>query len=433
MMRGKLNIFQRTVLLWNEMHPYNAVHVVRISRPLNTEKLKAVIDHILERHGLVNLVIDPARKRYDYRGGSSGIEIELAPGNEHGGGLESEIQKQLNLPFATTGSINPFRFFVISEGDGFYLGLVYFHMIAGADSIITLMKEIMHAYSGEKITEPHLPFDLYPKVYRKLMPLSCRYLARWIATFGEHISHMRRSCRPKYHDMDYTGTGFASLYLSPQQCHTVIRMARIWGVTVNDLFLALLLKSLAPMGSKRFRSIERGHISVASIVNIRKDLSVDAGVFGIFLSYFNVTHPVPEGISIEQLAKDVHTQTEKIKKYRLFLRTVFEMWAAFILVSGIFRKRKKSFYAKYNPIWGGITNVNLNAIWPSSGGEAPVYYLRAVSTGHATPLVFSFTTLHDKIFIGVSYRRTVFSEESMGKIFSDFSECISALAEVNRA
>jgi len=427
MLRGKLNIFQRTVLLWNEMHPYNAIHVVKLKQPLRPEILKDVIDRFLEKQGLVNLVIDRVKKTYDYRGGRSDVEINIVRYDDPASGLLSEVRKHLNLPFPVTGRMDPFRFFVIPEGDGFYLGLVYFHLIAGADSVIALMKGIASSYTGGALPEDTSPFVLYPQVYRKLMPFNLKYFAWWVLTFPEHISHMKISFRPKYRDPDDTGIGFSCLSVNPSQYRAIILASKAWEVTVNDLFLAVLLKSVAPLAEKRFRTPRRTHVSVASIVNIRKDLSVDADVFGLFLSYFNVTHSVPEGVELGRLAQDVRRQTEKIKRHKLFLRTVLEMWAALMLVSGLFKDRKKYFYAKYNPIWGGITNVNLNTVWTAPGGDIPEYYLRAVSTGQATPLVFSFTTINDMITVGASYRNTVFPEADIDKILSNFSKCLSEI------
>ena len=37
-MRGKLNLFQATMLRWRELHPYSAVHVVRITRALEAAR-----------------------------------------------------------------------------------------------------------------------------------------------------------------------------------------------------------------------------------------------------------------------------------------------------------------------------------------------------------------------------------------------------------
>ena len=68
-MKGRLNLFQRTMLRWRELHPYSAVHVVRIDRPLDAARLAAVIDEWLEALGLTGLTLDAARGRFEYAGG----------------------------------------------------------------------------------------------------------------------------------------------------------------------------------------------------------------------------------------------------------------------------------------------------------------------------------------------------------------------------
>jgi hypothetical protein len=34
-MEGRLNIMQKAMLDWNELHPYNAIHVARVPDPLD--------------------------------------------------------------------------------------------------------------------------------------------------------------------------------------------------------------------------------------------------------------------------------------------------------------------------------------------------------------------------------------------------------------
>src|SRR5512136_2886551 len=68
-MRGKLNEFQKNVLRWNRVHPYNAVHAVRIPRPLDPSRLIETINGELESLGLTGLVIDRRRYTFEYGGG----------------------------------------------------------------------------------------------------------------------------------------------------------------------------------------------------------------------------------------------------------------------------------------------------------------------------------------------------------------------------
>ena len=49
------------MLDWNELHPFNAVHVVRVPAALDLPRLRETIQTTLEALGLTNLSVDPAR------------------------------------------------------------------------------------------------------------------------------------------------------------------------------------------------------------------------------------------------------------------------------------------------------------------------------------------------------------------------------------
>src|SRR4051812_1748283 len=72
----KLNSLQRTMLQWNSMHPYNAVHVVRIPHVLDLDRLTEVINGTLETLGLTGLALDSEAGTFHYRGGPALCEIK---------------------------------------------------------------------------------------------------------------------------------------------------------------------------------------------------------------------------------------------------------------------------------------------------------------------------------------------------------------------
>jgi NRPS condensation-like uncharacterized protein len=429
-MKGKLNIPQRTVLLWDDIHPYNAVHVARIPRPLDTERLKHTLDSLLQSYGLTGLSIDRKKNRYHYHGGPAHTEIRVRDGHKDAlSSLGTEVQDQLNTRFAQdTVAITPFRFFVVREEGSFYLGLVYYHLISGGDSIIYLLKDIVHCYLKEKTAIPRIPPDLYDRSYSCLPLFHPKNLIEWVTGLPGHIADMRQYYRPRYRDYNDHNVGFTCFSLGPDHYRLLLHRSRQWGVTVNDMFMALMLKSLSPIASKRSSEARRNKLSIASVVNIRRDLSVDnRKSFGMFLGSFNVSHILPDGISLEELVKDVHVQTVRIKKQKLYLQTILEEGLALFLVSFFYGKRRNSFYSKHHPVWGGLSNINLNKVWDQSEDREAVAYFRAVSTGPATPLVFSPTTVLDRLNIGVSFRTTVFSREAIEKIVSDFTKYITNL------
>jgi len=67
------------------------------------------------------------------------------------------MEAQLNTSFEDDGAINPFRFFVIKEEKSFYLGLAYFHVMAGAESIILLLKSFVDKYMGQEAPTSSTP------------------------------------------------------------------------------------------------------------------------------------------------------------------------------------------------------------------------------------------------------------------------------------
>ena len=169
-------------------------------------------------------------------------------------------------------------------------------------------------------------------------------------------------------------------------------------------------------------------MTVGSIVNIRRDLGIDSlRTFGLFLGSFLVSHPVSEGISEEQLAKEIQQQTLKIKEKKLYLASPIELWLGRLLLSCQSREHQNSFFPKYYPLWGGITNMNLNPLWEQEGATRLIDYFRAVSTGPITPLVLSVTTVRDVVNIGLTFKKTVFAAWEIEGFISDLRNAINHL------
>jgi hypothetical protein len=430
-MPGRLNIFQRTMLQWNDLHPYNAVHVVQVPALLNLERLRDCLRRTLESHGLTGLTLDRDRGIYHYHGGPAEGEFTTVTGSGNTqGALADEIRRQLNTPFAWGERVNPFRFFVLPAGGSFYLGVAYFHAVAGAESLVLLIQDIVNTFLGRDERGLSRPVELYPDSYGGWLRRHPGVLFRKLASLPALFRGLRRSCRPCYRDAQDLGNGFDFFSLTSEDLHRLRAAGKSWGFTLNDLFLALLLKALSPLAADRSHSTRRKQLSVGSIVNIRKDLGVDSRrTFGLFLGSFVVTHAVPEGISVKALAADIHRQTLRIKQTSRYMGTPVDLACARFMLSFLSIGRKKKFHQKYYPLWGGVTNMNLNTVWPQSGGERPIDYLRAVSTGPATPLVLSITTVRDVVNIGLSFRTTVFSPADIERVKSEFVNLLKHLED----
>jgi hypothetical protein len=429
-MRGRLNRFQRTMLDWNEMHPYNAVHVVRVSAALDLPRLRAAIQTTLEGLGLTNLSADREGGACQYRGGPVVSEIiVIKDGGPAGSSLSAEIERQLNAPFPRDNSFDPFRFFVAPGPASFSLGLAYFHPVADAESVVWLLKRMIDAYRASAAGVSSATVDLSSGCPDSPILHHPGVVVRQIAALPAFIRILRTSCRPRYRDADDLRNGFTNFVLEAASLGWLRIAGKSWGVTLNDLFLALLLHALAPLAAAR-RQARRRKIAAGCIVNVRKDLGVKHGTFGLFLGSFMVAHEVPEGIGLKALAASIALQTARIKARRLYLATPVQLAFASLALRFFSTRRKRSFYQKHCPLWGGITNMNLNTLWEEQAQDGALDYLRAVSTGPVTPLVLSITTVGDRVNVGLSYRSTVFTAAEIGQVQSRLVDGVARLANL---
>jgi hypothetical protein len=419
-MKGRFNLFQASMLRWRSLHPYSAVHVVRIERALDAPRLSEIIDGQLRALGLTGLVLDLRRRRFGYTGGPSGIALVTEA--DHGDPLriaERAIERELNLPFAQSGRLNPFRFFCIDSGSSFRLGLAYDHVIAGGDSIVVLLEGIVARYCGDKPdVPPPRALDRYPPTYARLFLRQAGPVLRGFGFLRSMVSSCRSSVRPVYPHGEDLANGFSYRRLEPPEVALLVNTAHAWGVTVNDMLLAMLLKALEPFSGERAPGRARHELAVASILNLRRDLAVDPNAtFGQFLSSFRVSHRLPAGISLAQLARDVEAETSRIKREKLYLQSLLAIAASGVLWRFLTPERRRRFYAKNYPVWGAISMLNVDPLWAGAGGRMPPpEYLRAVPTGPLAPVVLAATLAGGQLHLGFSYRTAAFTADDIDKM-----------------
>ena len=431
-MKGRLNLFQASMLRWRSLYPYTAVHVVRMAGALDPGRLQRAIDAQLAAFGLSELTVDYERQRFEYGGQRPASTITvLAGAGAADATLATEMERQLNEPFAAGDALDPFRFFVVDRGDSFDLGLGYDHFVAAGDSIVLLMKSIVarhdtgSAAAGRVVARAP---DLYPPTYGRLLFANAGALIAGVRRIPAIVRRFRHAFRPRYPHGNDPWNAFTRLSIDPAGLARLRRATKAWGVTLNDLLLAMLLTALSPATDARRRESRRNELGVASIVNIRRDCGAEvAATFGQFLSSFLVTHPVPPGASLERIARDVHAETARIKGERLYLQTLVAMGVSGLVWRHLSAARRATFHGKAYPVWAGMTSVNVDALWAAPEGSTPPPYLRAVSTGPIAPLVVAVTTAGGVLELGLSYRTAAFTSAEMDKMTGHLLRCIESL------
>ncbi len=338
------------------------------------------------------------------------------------------MQRQLNEPFSFERNFTPFRFFIRPAGDETYLGISYFHAVADAESITRLLLEIVRACFDESPC-PVRDRSLRPSGDSIIRPVSP------FATIGQtwaaiaRIKTMRNSFRPPKCEITDFHNEFSRYSLDNEQTASLLSTAREWGMTVNDICLAALLIALAPIATERFLK-KRPNLSVGCVVNLRNDPGLKTGnYFGLFLGSFTVTHPVPEGTTLKELAAIVRTQTLAIKKQRRYLAAPLEFMASRFIFARIPIEKQCNFYRKSYPLWGSITNMKMDGICKELEVVPIRDYYRAVSAGPAMPLVIALTGINGHLNFGVSHRPTVLPTNEVDGVMETFMNLLTTLTE----
>jgi hypothetical protein len=430
-MPGHLNIFQRAMLRWNDLQPYNAVHLLRLAGRLEPDRLRQVIESSLVRRGVACLTLNRRHGTYAYQPGVAPIMIR-APGDGRRAEpeLTAQIERELNTPFQIDAPFCPVRFFLLPDPNGFVLGATYFHPVADAESMILLLRGIVADYLGAGDAYPSHPFNCHPPRHDRLWHFRPTLILRKLLALPAELWRTRHFIRMRLLDADDLRNRVRLLHVGGETVEALVGTARRWGVTVHDLLLALFLQALAPLAPRRTGKSRRRNLALGSIVNVRGECGIDRDrTFGLFLGSFVVNHPVPEGIDLHVLATDLRRQTGVIKRHKLFLATPLELAFAGRIFNLYSTRRQKQFYHKYHPLAGGISNMSLDRYWQPGDVARPAEYFRAVSTGPTTPLVLSTSTYNHGMTLALSYRTGVFTPAAIDELLGRLSAALKGLED----
>ena len=428
-MMRRLNLFQAMMLRWRELYPYSAVHALRVDEALAAGRLEGVIAATLEERGLTGLQLDCRRARYVWGGGAASAQVHvIAPGANAAVTLDHEIERQLNIAFAADGKFDPFRFFAVDTGAFFHLGVAYDHVVAGGDSVACLLMDIADRYRSRS-RGAQTGRSPYAPPYAELFWREKAALVAGLSTLHRLVSECRHTARPRYASPEDGYNAFTRFRIDAAGYAALGEAAATWGVARQDLILAMTLLALSPLAPARRNAPRRRELALASIVNIRRELGSEASdTFGPCLASFRVAHPVPFDIALRELAIAVHEQTERVKRWKLYLQTLLAMALAGLEWRFLSRARRLRFYAKHYPVWAGVTPLNVAALREGPGENSAPQYVRAVSTGPLAPMILALTTSGPGVEVGISFRTTVYSREAVQRLATDMLDSIDCLA-----
>jgi len=421
---GQLNAFQKVMLQWSSLHPYNASHVCKIAGPLRAGDLVKSVETAFRRHGLgiAHLSADNQTFRHETE---IGPDVELLAGGDNPDGIVTEhLGQALNRSYERP-TMRPFRFAAIDAGpQSHYVVLAYDHWIADAHAARLILRSVFSQYLPLAIPEGQDQLELYPGTYREVFrrrlrggPLALAAL-RAVGQWNRNRSAWRVACWSNTHwEIDYR------LYHTiPGTVARLREFARANEATVNDVLLAAFGRALAEVMPSRGR---KNGLALGSIVDTRGIADEDLSrALGAFLGYYLVRSEPAAAQGLDEASRQIAARTRPIKAQHRYLDSLVNMQFINTVWPWLSTTARRHFMRKSLPMSGGMSNVVVRDAWMNDHRDVILDYHRGAGTGPNMPIVLSPTTFGDDLNVGVSYRIAGFSRAKIDALMEMFRDQI---------
>jgi hypothetical protein len=429
----RLNVFQKLVRHWDALHPYNAAQIMHLNGAPDHSAIESAW-----RSALLNLGLGPVRvqgNRYQFQSLNGTIEqTQVAHIAEP---IDSFITHELNRRFDDADPL-PFRPFVLPLDGSFYQGVIYHHWVADSASVRLLIREWF--------------YRLYDPARSRRLPLKMPQAGYWqnfgpnrgrwnltesffdILRWTGRMKHVKRIEQP---DITPLATHFSVHQTREGLIDELLAAARRIGVTVNDLFLAVIAQAcdrFVPV----LETSKRRDLALGTIVDLRARGAGSVGgdalsdTFGLFLGFTNVICQPRQLRNWDQLLTHIAKRNREQKHRGEPEASMMRMFAGLVATRMLSPRKMRDFYRKRLPLTGGISNVNLNRSWAGEYHPAPLIdYIRVSPTGPMMPVVFTPTTLGRRLQFGLTCRDAVVPPHRATEIAEFFTTRLNELTRIS--
>ncbi|RIK68269.1 MAG: hypothetical protein DCC65_03485 [Planctomycetota bacterium] len=405
----RFNFFQQSMLRWDGLHPYNAVHAVRVLGPANVEALRAAAWDVCKAAELGELAINYFRTAYEYRPLQVVRVQELSPGRDGEARLAEVVTEEINTPFH--GDVHhPIRWTVFNEegGAAHYVVLCYHHAVSDAFGIERLLAAVLRRYLG-------LPPGEEDGAWTTRLTRLDRSLRPRTGVINHVIGQMRLSLRHRemrrVHKMpdERLGGDYTAVAVRTARADLMDRLAAVCerrGVGVNDALIAAFASAIAEQTPDRRTSRRRKYLAMATVVGARRNLPrEEAADFGVCLSSIMAVLRRPDA-PVAELVLDVTRQTRALKTNprRAAAETNLRYFAIrWLWWLAAVRHNRRS-YRRVFPICGGVSTVYVDQNRFADLGQRVTRYVRACPCGPVMPLLLGPTIYQGRLELGLTYR-----------------------------
>lgn len=417
----RFNVFQQSMLRWDRLHPYNAVHAVRVQGPARPEALRDAAWEIARRAELGELALNYFHTRYEYRPPQVIRVQEVAPGRSAEARLAEIMTEEINTPFHGAAH-HPIRWTVFNEagGDAHYIVLCYHHIISDGHGIERVLSAVLRRYLNLPADEDESRLTTrLTRLNRSLRPRA-GVLDHIIGQIRLNMRHreIRRAHKMPDERLGGDYTAVALRIAPPDLLERLSAGCRRREIGVNDALMAAFASAIAEQTQDRLVSRRRRYIAIATVVNARRNLPPEqADDFGVCLSSILAVLRRPD-VSMEELVKDVARQTRALKTdpSRAVAETNLRYFAIRWLWWLATVKHERRSYRRVFPICGGVSTMYIDARRFADLAPRVTRYVRACPTGPVMPLLLGPTIFDGRLELGLTYRiacRTREQAESM--------------------
>ncbi len=408
-----LTSFQRAMLTWERLHPYNAVHALCLRATPDIDRLAAAIRAVGTRVGIGELEVAPDERSLRYaplRAVNVASGVELAAAAEAG----------LNAAFDTRPG-SPFLWSVAGAADGaaHWLVLAYRHVAADAHAIQAFLAAVVNEYLALAAPPAPLTIEAPPAALALDPPLGAARLAAGLWRTLRVFRRMKRAHKMPDERDQGDATGVVLRRASAGLIDRLRARCRAAPAGLNDVLLAAFGAAIAARTPDRHTSRRRRKIALGSVMNLRRAAAAElSDYFGVCLGDMLVLLDEPDAgmdVLVPAVARQTRARKAQARAGVAASSTFFvrRVWPLFFI------PHTRRSYRKLLPFCGGVSTF---VAAPQRFGPAEAYiqrYVRACPCGPATPLLLGPTVWGDQLELSLVHRHSCMRADAAAALLAD--------------
>ena len=422
--------FQQVMLRWEEIRPYNAVHVVELrGASLSVDRLSESATAVFRAVGLTSVRFNHSKNEAEYTSRGSAVEIIEVELESASTEIISDLMTdKLSDRFSRTED-SPFRIALATTTESNrasatqYLVFGYRHAIADAQSIVLLLKAILDHYHEGELTHELLSCNSLGlrQIFRR--DTSWRTLLPRLRKLSVELLYGMRCSRPLANDRNST-LETSKVHRDRIETSMLKAAARRHQASVQDFLMAAQAEAIAEVfgESPTRRLTGTNRLAITYMVDLRRHAGgkLDQAI-GQFLGMLAIRPTVHYTSDFASLMESVKSQNDRSKQKREFLWAINSMHLMVRIWDIMPLSINRDLGRKLYPFVCALSNVNLGApIVREIETGLITNYFRGANLGVLVPLVLSNTTVGSHVNLCTTHKDAVYSKYEVDQ----FIDCI---------